>query len=762
MKKVCKGILFLFAVLFIITCGIYVRFDTKNMEKIFEDRYSVSVLDDKGNIIGVYLNSDEQWHLKSVDEIPEKLKLSVITFEDKNFYSHHGVDVLAVMRAVKNNIFQGRRTGASTITMQAVKMMTPKSRSYFNKYLEMVQALKVEKYFSKDEILTMYLNNAPYGSNIVGYKTASYMYFQKKPKELTWAEGALLAVLPNSPGLISVEKNREKLLIKRNNLLKKMFEKNIIDERQYNLSIKEPLPEKRYAFKTLAPHLVRRLINENKNSDKIINSTINSELQEKVEKIVKDYAGFLKTQGIKNTAVLVINNETYEVKVYAGSQDFYDFSVNGQVDGVTALRSPGSLLKPFLYAKAIDEGIIAPQSKVPDVPLYFSNFSPQNAGKEYYGMTEMREALIKSLNIPFVQLLKEYGEDKFFFFLKEVLGFSDMDYSRYGLSLILGTKEFTMEEIGKLYTGLANYGNFKNLKYIKNQSSSQVSEKGEQLISKGASYLTLSTIKELERPGMEKIYRDKNPISWKTGTSHGRRDGWAAGVTPKWTVIVWTGNFTGEGNPNLTGVYSAGNLLFNIFKVLPKPIGKEREFSQPDDLKKIKVDLATGYRLKYDVPYREILYPENAKPLKVSPYYKKIFVNDEGEEIDSRNPDFVNREEKIVLSYPIEVINYFVRENLDISNIFTEKSAQKTIKFIYPTNNLKITVPKDFDGEKSVIIKIANLKNQELYWYVNKEYIGKSRDKERSFNFKEGKYEITVVADNGETTKVNFQVEKKY
>ncbi len=752
MKIVFKIILFFTIIVFIITCGIYVRFDAENTEKIFEDRYSVSVLDNNGKIMGVYLNKNEQWHLKSIDKIPEKLKTAVMVFEDKNFYSHNGVDFSAVIRALKDNIFEKRRTGASTITMQAVKMAQPKERSYFNKYLEIVHAFKLEKYYKKDEILKMYLNNAPYGGNIVGYKTASHMYFRKSPKELTWSEAALLAVLPNSPGLMNVEKNREKLIEKRNFLLKKLYEKNFINERQYEISLKEPVPDKRYSFPVLAPHLARRLVNENKDK-KIIKSTIDSEIQKKTEKAVKDYSEFLKLSGINNTAVLIINNKNYEVTAYAGSQDFYDFKNNGQVDGITAKRSPGSLLKPFLYAKVIDEGIAAPQSKIPDVPLYFSNFSPQNANKKYYGMVEMRDALIKSLNIPFVELLKDYGEDKFFYFLKDILNFEDRNPERYGLSLILGTKEFTMEEIGILYSGLANYGNFKNLKYTKEST-----EEGRQLLTKGASYLTLITIRELERPGMEKFYREKNPVSWKTGTSHGRRDGWAAGITPEWTVVVWTGNFTGEGNPNLTGVYTGGNLLFNILKILPKT---EKEFGMPSDLEKIKVDKETGYRLKYGVPYKEIFYPKDAKPLKASPYYKKIFVNKNEEEIDSRDESFNEREEKYILVYPLEVVNYFVRENLDVSNIFSEKTAKKTIKFIYPKNNLKIIVPKDFDGEKSLIVKIANIKNQELYWYVNKEYAGKSREKERSFNFKKGKYEITVVSESGEIAKINFQVAEK-
>ena len=752
MKIIFKIILFFTIIVFIITCGIYVRFDAENTEKIFEDRYSVSVLDNNGKIIGVYLNKNEQWHLKSIDKIPEKLKTAVMVFEDKNFYSHNGVDLSAVIRALKDNIFEKRRTGASTITMQAVKMAQPKERSYFNKYLEIVHAFKLEKYYKKDEILKMYLNNAPYGGNIVGYKTASYMYFRKSPKELTWSEAALLAVLPNSPGLMNVEKNREKLIEKRNFLLKKLYEKNFINERQYRISLKEPVPDKRYSFPVLAPHLVRRLVNENKDK-KIIKSTIDSEIQKKTEKAVKDYSEFLKLSGINNTAVLIINNKNYEVISYAGSQDFYDFKNNGQVDGITAKRSPGSLLKPFLYAKVIDEGIAAPQSKIPDVPLYFSNFSPQNANKKYYGMVEMRDALIKSLNIPFVELLKDYGEDKFFYFLKDILNFEDRNPERYGLSLILGTKEFTMEEIGILYSGLANYGNFKNLKYTEEST-----EEERQLLTKGASYLTLTTMRELERPGMEKFYREKNPVSWKTGTSHGRRDGWAAGITPEWTVVVWTGNFTGEGNPNLTGVYTGGNLLFNILKILPKT---EKDFIMPSDLEKIEVDKETGYRLKYDVPYKEIFYPKDAKPLKASPYYKKIFVNKNGEEIDSRDESFNEREEKYILVYPLEVVNYFVRENLDVSNIFSEKTAKKTIKFIYPKNNLKIIVPKDFDGEKSLIVKIANIKNQELYWYVNKEYAGKSREKERSFNFKKGEYEIAVVSESGETAKINFQVAEK-
>ena len=751
MKKNCKILVLPIILLFGISGYIYFNFNIYNVEKIFEDRYSVSVLDDKGEIIGVSLNKDEQWHLKSIDEIPEKLKISVINYEDKDFYKHFGVDFTSLVRAVRDNLIKGRKTGASTITMQVAKSLKPKERNIFNKYIEIIQAIKIDKFFEKDEILRMYLNNVPYGGNIVGYKTASYMYFQKKPDELTWAEATLLAVLPNSPGLMNVEKNKNKLLKKRDFLLKKLYDKKIINKRQYEISLKEPLPDKRYSFKNLAPHLIRRVIEERK--EKIIRTTIDSELQEKIEKISKDYSDFLKTQGIKNLSVLLMDNKSFEIKSYIGSQDFYDFENNGQVDGIIAKRSPGSLLKPFLYAVAIDEGLIAPCSKVPDVLLYFVNFSPQNANKKYYGIVEIQDALIKSLNIPFVSLLKEYGEEKFFYFLKEVLGFSDDNPSRYGLSLILGTKEFTMEEIGKLYSGLANFGDFRSPIYI--DVGTRNFSKESRYLSKGSSYLTLNTIKKLERPGMETLYKEKNPISWKTGTSHGRRDGWAVGVTPDWTLVVWVGNFTGEGNSNLTGVYSAGNLLFRIMKILPK---KQKEFQKPNDLVKIKVDEETGYRLKYQISSKEILYPIDAKPLRISSYYKKIFVDDSGQEIDSRDKNFLNRKEKIILNYPIEVINFFIRNGFDVSNIFGNTSKKKGIKIIYPTNGLRITIPKDFDGEKDLIIKIANLKNQNLYWYLNGEYLDKTRDREKNLKLGNGKYQLTIISEEGDMEKINFEI----
>lgn len=749
MKKIWIFLAFIVLIFISSISFIYCKFDMQNMKEDIENRYSQVVVDNRGKIIGAYLNQDEQWQVKGDGKIPSRLELAVLTFEDREFYNHNGINYLAILRAIKTNIFQKKRIGASTITMQVAKLYKNRNRNYINKVLEIIEAKKIENNIGKEEILKLYLNNAPYGGNIIGYRTASLLYFKKEPVNLTWAEGALLAILPNSPGMMNVEKNREILLKKRNTLLKTMYDTNIISQSQYKLSLNERLPDKRYYFDLLAPHLTRRLKDEY-SKEKIINSTIDSEIQKKVDKIVKNYSELIQNKGIKNAAAIVIDNYNGEVKAYIGSQDFYDFEKNGQVDGIISFRSTGSVLKPFLYALSIDDGLIAPQSKLLDIPLYFSNFSPQNANKKYTGLVEAQEALKRSLNIPFVNLLNEYGQDRFFYFLKSVSNFKDNDFSRYGLSLILGTKEMSIENIAQLYYGLANYGNFKNIKYIKND----LEEKNRQLITRGAAYLTINDLSKVQRYGIQNLYTGRDNISWKTGTSYGQRDGWAAGISPKWTVVVWCGNFTGEGNANISGIRTAGVLLFNIFKSLPKDNGI---FIKPEnDIKKIKIDNQTGYRIKYDVPTREIDYPKDAKPLKLSPYYKKIFINENGKLIDSRDKNFYKSTEKIIVSYPVELFNYLVKENMNIFNI-----SEKTIKFIYPLNGLKIKVPRDFDGKKKVIVKISNPNNYNIFWYLNGEYIGQGLDTERSFSFLPGEQIISIIGENGETSQIKFEVTER-
>ncbi|WP_338952930.1 penicillin-binding protein 1C [Fusobacterium nucleatum] len=741
-KKVIIFFITLFILLFIYLIKVYITYDPKKL--VEEINYSKVVLDRKGEILSVFLNNEEEFHIKYDGEVPETLKTAVINYEDKKFYSHSGVDYPRILKSFFNNTTGRKKMGASTISMQVVKLLEPKKRTYFNKLVEVVKAYKLESEFSKEEILKIYLNNVPYGSNIVGYSGAIKMYFNKEVKDLSYAEATLLAVLPNSPGILNLKKNNDKLETKRNRLLKTLLDRKLIDERQYKFSLLEKFPNKIYYYEKKAPQF--SIFLKNRYPEKIIKSTLDYNLQKKLEKIVHDYSNAMKDVGINNAAVLVVNNKTKEVLAYVASQDFYDKRNNGEIDGLQAKRSPASLLKPFLFALSIDDGLIVPDSIYPDVPIYFGNFYPKNSSNTFTGMVKIEEALIKSLNIPFVKLLSDYGVDRFYYFLENNDNYPEDRFDKYGLSLILGTREMRPVDIGKLYIGLANYGKVSNLKYTLTEDK----PKEYQQFSRGASYLTLETLSRVVRPGNEKLYSEQRPISWKTGTSYGMKDAWSVGVSPDYTVLVWLGNFNQKSIFSLSGVETAGNLLFKVFNIVDI---NSKTFEKPtDDLKEIEIDEKTGYRKFYDVESKKVFYPKDAKLLRISPYYKKIFVDEDDMEIDSRSPNFDKRKEKIVIEYPIEVSNYFflngVREN-------------KNVKIAYPVQNLNIFVPKDFDGYKKVAMKLYNPNNEYVYWYLDEDYVGYSNEKEKFFELDIGKHKLTIVTENGAREEVKFNINKR-
>ena len=741
-KKVIIFFITLFILLFIYLIKVYITYAPKKL--VEEINYSKVVLDRKGEILSVFLNSEEEFHIKYDGEVPETLKTAVINYEDKKFYSHSGVDYPRILKSFFNNMTGRKKMGASTISMQVVKLLEPKKRTYFNKLVEVVKAYKLESEFSKEEILKIYLNNVPYGSNIVGYSGAIKMYFNKQVKDLSYAEATLLAVLPNSPGILNLKKNNDKLETKRNRLLKTLLDRKLIDERQYKFSLLEKFPNKIYYYEKKAPQF--SIFLKNKYPEKIIKSTLDYNLQKKLEKIVHDYSNAMKDVGINNAAVLVVNNKTKEVLAYVASQDFYDKRNNGEIDGLQAKRSPASLLKPFLFALSIDDGLIVPDSIYPDVPIYFGNFYPKNSSNTFTGMVKIDEALIKSLNIPFVKLLSDYGVDRFYYFLENNDNYPEDRFDKYGLSLILGTREMRPVDIAKLYMGLANYGKVSNLKYTLTEDK----PKEYQQFSRGASYLTLETLSRVVRPGNEKLYSEQRPISWKTGTSYGMKDAWSVGVSPDYTVLVWLGNFNQKSIFSLSGVETAGNLLFKVFNIVDI---NSKTFEKPtDDLKEIEIDEKTGYRKFYDVESKKVFYPKDAKLLRISPYYKKIFVDENDMEIDSRSPNFDKRKEKIVIEYPIEVSNYFflngVREN-------------KNVKIAYPVQNLNIFVPKDFDGYKKVAMKLYNPNNEYVYWYLDEDYVGYSNEKEKFFELDIGKHKLTIITENGAREEVKFNINKR-
>lgn len=744
-------------------CGVFVQFyrqldgfkGKENKRDIFESRYSQSVFDRHNALLSVFLTKQEQWHIKSPNPVPNKLKIAVLTYEDKYFESHFGFNPFSLARAALTHFKTQRRIGGSTISMQVVKLYTHAPRTYGNKIDEIFQVLALEMRYSKDEILSMYLNNAPYGGNIIGYHAASLLYFGKDSKQLTWAESALLAVLPNAPGLINLNKNTSALKAKRDMLLYKLYEQGFFDKTILNLALKETLPNHKNPYQNIAPHASLKLINMHSQSN--ITSTIDKEIQKRLESKIKQYHQKLMPQGILNLAALVVDTQSGEIIAYMGSQDFFDIKNYGQIDGVGALRSPGSILKPFLYSLSIDEGLIAPESLLIDVPMFFSNFNPQNASKSYFGLVQAQKALQKSLNVPFVKLLQSYGYERFFNLIQQMAAFRSDNAAKYGLSFILGSKEMNMFQIARLYRGLGLYGEFGDI-ILEPDSKPKTLKR---FLTKGSAYLTLQALNELQREGDLDYYRENMAFSWKSGTSYGRRDAWAAGVSPKWTIVVWAGNFTGKPNPNIFGVRTAGTLLFELLNELPE---HNVAFLAPhEELKNIWVDKLSGYRISDEyqsllgqAQMVEILYPRGAKVLQSSPFYYKAYTAGE-KVVDSKDEDFIHATPTLLLRLPIQVLAYYKLQNINITkHLF---SQTKNLGIIYPSYGLKIIQPKDLDGQKELIMRIANLTHQKVSWYLNKKLVQNSYESTLKIFLTRKNYELTIVGEDGSRDSVHFEIE---
>ncbi|MBS1631853.1 MAG: penicillin-binding protein 1C, partial [Bacteroidetes bacterium] len=421
--------------------------------------YSTVITDNKGDIINAYLTRDQQWRMKTeLNEISPLLRKTIIAKEDKYFYSHPGVNPLAVIRAFFKNIFRMKRTsGASTITMQVARALEPGRRTIWVKIREMFRAFQLEWKYSKKEILQMYLNLVPYGGNIEGVKAASLLYFNKNPDHLSLAEITALSIIPNRPSSLVIGKNNDLIVQERNRWLKKFAKDNVFSEKEIEDAINEPLTATRESVPHYIPHLAYKLKRERQND--IIKTNIDLNTQLKTEKLVEDYVRNLKLRNIKNAAVIIIDNHTRNIITYVGSSSFRDTTDAGQVNGANAVREPGSTLKPLLYALCFDEGLLTPKKVITDVPVNYEGYAPENYDQKFNGNVTIEFALEHSLNIPAVKGLKSLGIKRFIQKLTDC-NFRQVqkDRNKLGLSLILGGCGATLEELTGLFSSFANNG----------------------------------------------------------------------------------------------------------------------------------------------------------------------------------------------------------------------------------------------------------------------------------------------------------------
>ena len=754
------------AIILLMTIGYYFIMPAR----LFDEPHSTVIMDREGQLLSAAIARDGQWRFPELDSVPEKYQTAVLLFEDESFFYHPGFNPVSLARAAWQNLKAGHTvSGGSTITMQLVRLSRKgKARTITEKLIEIILATRIELTYSKEEILARYASYAPFGGNVVGLNAATWRYLGRDPYDLSWGEAALLAVLPNSPALIHPGRNRTELTTKRNKLLNKMLVKGIIDSLTYKLALDERIPEEPLPLPQLAPHLLTRVVNTDKGQKNMV-TTLDKALQRRVTQIVTNHHRYLKGNEIYNAAVVVIDVSTQEVVAYVGNVSEAGQEHNNDVDIITAPRSTGSILKPFLYAAMLDEGQILPSSLVPDIPIFLKGFAPKNFSKTYDGAVHADKALSRSLNVPAVQMLRQYRYEKFHALLKE-MGMTTLTEhaDHYGLSIVLGGAEGKLWDIAGMYASLAwdlnHYGDEKRpfrLNYELNSEPDAMSDKtqGRQIFSDAAIYHTFTALLEVYRPTEEsswELFESSQKIAWKTGTSFGYRDAWAVGVTPNYVVGTWVGNADGEGRPGLTGVQAAAPLMFDVFDVLPK----STFFEEPAGLVPMNICRQSGYKASPICPDVDTLQiVDSGVRTAICPFHKLIHLDNNGYRVqaDCEPVDDMKHQAWFVL--PAVQEYYYKASDHEYKKIppyrtdcQPDQAPVAIMEMVYPKNNSIIYIPKELDGSSgSAVFEVAHRRPETtIYWHLNDEYIGSTkRLHQLSVNPPAGDYELTLVDETG-------------
>lgn len=735
---------------------------------LFHVPYSTVVTDRNEELLGARIASDGQWRFPPRNTTPEKIKECLITFEDKHFYHHWGVNPFAIGRAFYQNVKNKRIvSGGSTLTMQTIRLARNESRTFREKLIEMIWATRLEFRASKEEILSMYISHAPFGGNVVGLDAAAWRYFGHSADDLSWAESAMLAVLPNAPAMIHLSKGRKTLLDKRNRLLKQLLEKKTIDSSTYELAISEPLPDEPHALPQIAPYLVSRFYQER--NGEYSRSTINKGIQTQVEDLAERWSHEFGRSDIRNLAILVIDIPSNQVVAYCGNVHFDRKQGGNQVDVIQAPRSTGSILKPFLYYAMLQEGSLLPDMLLPDVPVNINGFTPQNFSMQFEGAVPASEALARSLNIPAVTMLQRYGVPKFHSFLQQVgLKTINRSSSHYGLSLILGGAEATLWDVTNAYAMMG-----RSLLQLPQTScslllpTSRITESTDPF-QPGAVWQTFDALKEVNRP--EEIDWKSIPsmqtIAWKTGTSYGFRDAWAVGVTPRYAVSVWVGNATGEGKPGLVGAQTAGPVLFDIFNLLPS----SSWFTRPAGIfVEAEVCRKSGH-LKgrfCDETDTLLVLPAGLRT-EACPYHHLVTLSaDESQRIYENCANTEPTLRKSWFTLPPVWEWYYKQHHPEYKPLppFKAGCGEDTfqpMQFIYPPMNARIKLPKQLDGSKGFLtVELAhNNPNATVFWHLDETYQAQTQDFHKiSLQPAAGKHSLTAVDGEGNTISTTFFVE---
>ncbi|MFK7756631.1 MAG: penicillin-binding protein 1C [Flavobacteriales bacterium] len=743
----------------------------------FDKPTSTVVLDKDGALLGARIAEDGQWRFPKTTDVPQKFEKCILTFEDQQFRRHFGVNPASIVRALIVNFKAGKiKQGGSTLTMQLARLhQDGQPRTVWQKAKELVLAFHFEINYSKDELLELYVSHAPFGGNVVGLDAAAWRYYGRPADHLTWSECAALAVLPNAPSLIFPGKNEQRLKGKRNRLLNMLKEEALLPEEEYKLALIEALPLKPKSLPNKALHLTDRANSELKG--KLVNTTIHADYQRTSQLLVNQFIDGYKHNEIYNAAAVIIDTKTGEILSYVGNATNSRDHANA-VDIVSARRSTGSLLKPFLFASMASKGELLPSQLLTDIPTFIAGYKPENYHKTFDGVVPANEALFRSLNVPWVRQLRSHGVSRFYNELK-LMRMNSLDFNsgHYGLALILGGAEGELLNLTSMYAGLGRIltsydgtsasGNQHFYNGYWQGSTPKPSGDAPEL-NPAAVYETLNALTEAKRPAGEqgwKYFGSTNKVAWKTGTSFGNRDAWAIGTTPEYTIGVWVGNADGEGRAGLTGVGYAAPLLFELFEKLPETTWFDQPF---DSYREVELCVESGHVASaYCNATQTQNIPLVESHVQLCPYHKLIHLSEDGtEQVTSKcaEPHKMMHSSWFVLTPAQEW--YFKLKSPTYKRLPPFKDgcraeSEKVMEFIYPKFPNKVYLPVYMSGEEGkAVFKLAHRNpEKEVFWHLDGTYIGSTRDfHSKEISTSTGQHVILLSDEDGNEASKYFEV----
>ena len=725
-------------------------------------------------LLRVTLASDDQYRLWTpVSEMSPVLVQAFLLKEDRWFYWHAGVNPVALFRAGVRTWRGTGRQGGSTISMQLARMLYGlKTKTAAGKARQIAAAVWLEARYSKRDLLEAYLNVAPFGGNIQGVGAASRIFFGKPPGRVGLGEAITLAVIPQSPAARTGNGlQREKLLKARGQLAALWLAHHRADETERR-QLESPIGARpAFALPYLAPHFVDGLLAARTSRSPRVDTTLDAGLQRTVERQIQRYIDEYGDRGIRNAAALLLDSREMSVRAWVGSADYWNQAIDGQVDGVLAKRSPGSALKPFIYAMALDQGVLHPRTILRDSPTSFGPFTPENFDGRFFGPIAAEEALIRSRNVPAVWVSMQLKQPNLYGFLQSA-GVSRLKpESYYGLALALGGGEVTMEELAGLYGMLANDGLLRRVRAAPYQQPRKPDE-GARMLSPEAAFITLDMLRRNPRPDEDgaPAIRSRWPVAWKTGTSWGFRDAWSAGVVGPYVLVVWIGEFSGKGNPSFVGIDAAAPLFFRIADAVNFARAKEPapELMRPPGVSKVAVCAESGDLPNVWCPHLvETWYIPGKSPIRVSQLHRAVAMDTATGR--PACPPYCPQTTRF------EVFEFW---SSDMLKLFREagmprrvppplpacaaEDSSETPRFASPLLGVTYTLRRSHPDGVIALEASAAADVQNVFWFDGGALIGKLRVGEGALAWRptvDGAHLIRVIDDHGRTAERDVQVQ---